>query len=124
MRNLIILAAALSLSGGVQAAQSFDAVDTDNDGNVSRDEYYDHVRDMGTYSLWDTDGDGFVEEGEFNQLGYDTDYSTWDEDNNEYLDAGEFYDGAWGYYDDDDDDYWDNDEWNEADEDGFWDDIL
>lgn len=85
--------------------------DANADGRIDRDEWADY-RDI-TYDDWDTDGDGMIEESEFERCwtvsgaSHDHDlYDLWDVDGDDALNSDEFFS---------DDRYGDHD----ADEDGF-----
>lgn len=115
---------ALVLFGATVLAQtSFDRVDTDGDGSITKDEYYGMVSDAGIYPDHDRDDDGFVDEDEFNENGLNdhADFDTWDLDNDRFLTSGEFYDGAFANYDVDENGHWDGDEWDDAGEAGLFD---
>lgn len=103
------------------AATSFTFQDANDDGKISQDEYYSTLSDAGIYSDWDLDNDGFIEENEFNEIGFDYDYDLWDADNNGYLDAGELYDSYYDTYDDDENGHWDAGEWDDAGDAGYFD---
>lgn len=62
------------------AASNFEAQDANSDGNISKDEFFGSVSDVGIYSDWDYD------------------FVTWDVDGNSYLDGGEVYDGYFSAY--------------------------
>lgn len=118
MKDRRTLACALALVAAPAIAGSFAAHDADEDGRVSRDEYYDHVSDAGLYPHFDRDGDGFVETREFATFSeqWDVDewnYDGWDRDDDALIDSGEFYEGWFGYYDRDDDGALDIGEWEQ-----------
>ena len=111
----------LALGSTSVFADSFDSWDANDDDQVTTDEFYGSVGDLGTYSDWDTNDDGLIGEDEWNSLGWDYDYDTWDADNNNYLDSGEFYDGVYDTYDADNNNYWDSQEYDDAGEAGLFD---
>jgi hypothetical protein len=122
MRNRITLAIAISLLGSPALAQTtFESLDTNSDGSISKDEYYGLVSDAGIYPDLDSDSDGLIEENEFEGIGLDDDYASWDLNRDDYVDSREFYDGYFGYYDANEDAHWDGDEWDDADEAGILD---
>ena len=72
MRNQITLAIAISLLGSPALAQTtFESLDTNSDGSISKDEYYGLVSDAGIYPDLDSDSDGLIEENEFEGIGLD-----------------------------------------------------
>lgn len=121
MKRSIILSFVLALGATPAFAASFDTLDSDANGELSRDEFYGGVADAGIYSNWDTSGDGLIDNTEFDAIGADWDYNTWDADGNNYVDSGEFYDGYYANYDTTEDGHWDGDEWDDAGEEGFFD---
>ena len=125
MRIRAFLATSIILAGGAALAdksfESFDTADTNNDGEISKDEFYGLVSDAGIYADWDADSDGFIEEEEFNELGLDDDFDSWDADENSYLDTNEFYDGYFTAFDEDEDGHWNNYEWDDAGDGGLFD---
>lgn len=120
MRKQLILATALLMSVS-PAMASFATMDDNGDDKISKDEYYGSITDAGTYSDWDLNSDGLIDEDEFGELGYDWDYDTWDADTNGYVDSGEFYDGYYATYDANEDGHWQNGEWDDAGEAGLFD---
>jgi len=113
---------ALSLASTMAfAASNFEAQDANGDGNISKDEFFGSVSDVGTYSDWDSDSDGLLTEDEFNEVGWDYDFVTWDVDGNSYLDGGEVYDGYFNTYDEDENGHWDDGEWDDAGDGGLFD---
>ncbi|MFC0267244.1 hypothetical protein [Kushneria aurantia] len=127
MRKEIILGLALALGSTAAVASSFDTLDSNGDGSVSKDEFYGSIGDWGTYSDWDTTGDGLIDEDEFDTAVADWDsdwtydYDTWDVNGDGYLDSGEFYDGIYTTWDANEDGHWQNGEWDDAGEAGVWD---
>lgn len=120
-KTIISLASAVVLASTPVLGETFGNYDSNSDGKISKDEFYGSVADTGTYSDWDTDGDGLINGTEFAALGYDWDYDVWDVDNNNYVDAGEFYDGYYTAYDADEDGHWQDGEWDDAGEAGLFD---
>ena len=118
LTTLLALSMASSMS---LAAASFNFQDANDDGKISKDEYYSTLSDSGIYADWDLNGDGFINEGEFEEVGFDYDFTTWDVDNNDYLDADELYDGYYSAYDDNESGHWDAGEWDDAGDEGFFD---
>ncbi|HET6628882.1 MAG TPA: hypothetical protein VFG91_03815 [Woeseiaceae bacterium] len=101
--------------------ESFETADTNNDGEISKDEFYGLVSDAGIYADWDWDSDGFIDEDEFEEIGLGDDFDDWDLDDDSYLDSDEFYDGYFTYFDEDEDGHWDNLDWDDAGEAGLFD---
>lgn len=118
---LATLGIALVLGATPAMAKSFSNYDADGNGNISKDEFYGSVADVGTYSDWDTDNDGLISDTEFDELGYDWDYDAWDADADGYLDSDEFYEGYYTAYDADEDGHWNDGEWDDAGERGLFD---
>lgn len=121
MKNRLTLFLALIFAGSAAFAADFTYQDTNDNGKISKDEFYGTVSDAGIYSDWDLDNDGFLVENELNEVGFDYDYDTWDADSNGYLDAAELYDGYYNVYDADENGHWDGNEWDDAGDAGFFD---
>lgn len=121
MYKQLIFGFVLALSATSAMAASFSDMDANGDGNLTNDEFYGSVADIGTYSDWDTNDDGLIDDDEFDALGYDWDYDTWDANSDGYLDSGEFYDGIYTTYDANEDGHWDDGEWDDAGDDGWFD---
>ncbi|MBZ9567593.1 hypothetical protein [Modicisalibacter tunisiensis] len=120
MRKELITGILIALTS-TGAFASFTSQDSDGNGKISRDEFYGSAADVGTYSDWDLNDDGLLDENEFGELDVDWDYDTWDANDDDYVDSGEFYDGIYDTYDVNDDGEWDDSEWDDADEDGVFD---
>lgn len=117
MNKRIPLVSAFVLASGLAFGQtSLEVNDTNDDGQLSKDEYYGLVSDAGNYSNWDTNGDRLLDETEFDEFGIDSGFDTWDADADGYINDDEFYDGKFEYYDENGDGYWDDDEWDDAGE--------
>lgn len=110
------LASTMALAAGSSTVQ-----DANSDGNITKDEFFGSMSDVGTYSDWDLDSDGLLNEDEFNEIGWDYEFDTWDGDYNNYLDAGEVYDGYYDTYDEDENGHWDDGEWDDAGDGGLFD---
>lgn len=122
MKKPVLFAIALSFaSAGAYASTSFETADTDNNGKLSQAEYKSAVKDSSVYLQWDADNDGRISSVEFEEVGIDDTFTLWDADNDEYLDLNEVYEGSWSYYDEDENGHWDNGEWDDAGDAGFWD---
>ena len=125
MRICIIFATTVLFTGAIASAdetfESFETADTDDNGSISKDEFYGLVSDAGIYSDWDYDADGFIEEDEYNEIGLDEDFGAWDVNDDTYLDTDEFYDGYFTTFDEDEDGHWDDLEWDDAGDAGLFD---
>lgn len=125
MRKWVIFATSILFAGGIASAdqtfESFDTADTDDNGSISKDEFYGLVSDAGIYSDWDYDADGFIEEDEYNEIGLDEDFGAWDVNDDTYLDTDEFYDGYFTAFDEDENGHWDSLEWDDAGDAGLFD---
>lgn len=133
MQKQMTVATAILLTGGFALAGdardatgdtkgvSFESMDTNENREISKDEYYGSIADMGTYSDFDWNSDGLIEENEFSEIDVDGDFDAWDANNDDYLDSGEFYDGVFDQYDADNNDIWDNNEWDDVGDVGVFD---
>ena len=126
MKQQMTIATAILLTGGLALAgggnkPTFESMDTNDDRSISKDEYYGSIADMGTYSDFDHDSDGLVDEDEFNEAGFTGDFGRWDANNDSYLDSDELYEGVFDNYDANNDDLWDQDEWDDAGDSGLFD---
>lgn len=124
MRNKLFLTIAASLvSASLFAGDvTFDTMDANQDGNVTNDEFRDNISDAGVYADFDLDKDGYLTKDEFQQTGFDDElYDGWDVNKDDRLDDNEFSDGAFFNYDEDEDGHWNNGEWDDAGDAGFWD---
>ena len=124
MRYPVISTVTLSLLASLAYAggdQSFGSVDADNSGTVTKDEFYGSVGDLGTYSNWDNNGDGLINEEEFSEIGVNENFADWDANNDDYLDADEFYEGTYITFDENEDGHWQDNEWDDAGDAGWLD---
>lgn len=123
--HLTIAALVAVMAAAPAAAQtSFETADENDDGEISKDEFYGTVSDLGIYSDWDLDADGIIDVDELDSLDFDDDFAAdyvWDVDNDGYVDAVEFYEGVYVGFDDDESGHWDGLEWDDAGDEGFWD---
>lgn len=122
MSKRIPLVTVIVLASGLAFGEtSFDSYDTNNDDQLTKDEFYGLTSDVGIYSDWDTNGDGVVDETEFNEIGIDADFDTWDANGDGTLGEDEVYDGTFEYYDENEDGHWDGNEWDDAGDAGWLD---
>jgi hypothetical protein len=101
-------------------ATSFETVDSDSSGTISKPEYAEAVRNSHTYRYWDSDDNSFINAEEFEEAGLAHDFEQWDADGDEFLEPTEFYDAVFAAYDKDEDGRWSSGEWDRANEDGFF----
>lgn len=121
MRKTILPGMVLALFSVPAFAATFASWDTNDDNRITPDEFYGPITDLGTYSDWDLDSDGFIDEAEFDELGVDGAFDDWDADADGYIDAAEWYDGLYVTYDVDENGHWDASEWDDAGEAGWLD---
>lgn len=121
MRGVLVMGVALTCASLAGCATSFTSLDANDNGKISKDEFYGLVSDAGIYSELDYDDDGLLDEEEFDEIGFDSDFDYWDENDDGYLDSGEFYDGVYEYYDYNEDGYWDMNEYDDFGEAGLFD---
>jgi hypothetical protein len=120
MRKFSFVLIGMIVSTAVSAA-SFEKVDSDASGAISKSEYIEAVRESHTYRFWDRDDNSFIDAREFEEAGITGDFTARDADVDKFLEATEFYDAVFAGYDSDEDGYWSNSEWNRASADGFFD---
>lgn len=125
MRNWVILTSSILFAGGIASAdqtfESFDTADTDNSGEISKDEFYGLVSDAGIYSDWDADSDGFIDENEYNDMDLAADFDELDINDDSWVDSDEFYDGYFTAFDENEDGHWNDLEWDDAGDAGLFD---
>lgn len=87
LRRIFLATTAAALIGLAGCGQSTQAAwDTDNDGKMSRTEFYQSV-----YSKWDVNQNGYVTFEEFEDSFIETkSFAEWDEDNNSLLSFSEY----------------------------------
>tara|TARA_B100001079_G_scaffold261356_1_gene262417 strand:+ start:673 stop:1044 length:372 start_codon:yes stop_codon:yes gene_type:complete len=119
MLKKLVLTGMLALSATTVFAASFDQLDNNGDNTITKDEYFGSISDWGTYSDWDVNGDGLIDESEFDDGPFDGTYTYYDYNNDGYLDSYELYDGVYTSYDANDDGIWNDNEWNMFNEAGF-----
>lgn len=117
----VSLTLTMMLSTAPASAASFDDLDTDRDGLLSREEFGVGADATATYDRLDRDQDGLIATDEVNDLNPDWDYTGWDSNADNYLERQEFYDGYYGAYDANSDGVWVEDEWDNAADDGTFD---
>lgn len=71
---------------GNYVVSEYDYVDTDNDYNISYDEYYEVIDETGYYKDWDLDEDDFISEKELAE-GI---FTRWDTNNDSFIDKEEY----------------------------------
>jgi Ca2+-binding EF-hand superfamily protein len=101
-------------------ATSFETVDSDSSGTISKPEYAEAVRNSHTYRDWDSDDNSFIDAEEFKEAGIAQDFEQWDADSDGFLEPTEFYDAVFAAYDKDEDGRWSSGECARANEDGFF----
>lgn len=114
-------ATVLALFASTGFAATFASLDSNDDGKVTKDEYYGTISDWGTYADWDTDSDGLLSADEFDAAPFEGEYVYWDYNDDGYLDSFEVYNGIYATYDSNDDGYWANGEWHDFDDAGLYD---
>lgn len=108
----------------MSTARSFESVDQDGNGQISKDEFYGTVRDLGIYPNYDRNQDKRLDEAELAVITFDDDFHDgfeWDADGDGFVNEDEFYEGAFTGFDEDESGHWDGDEWDDAGEAGLWD---
>lgn len=100
---------------------TFNLNDKDDNNQISRDEYYGYVSDLGVFPNHDIDADDRLGINEYDEIGLEADFDAWDVDRNHYLSAGEFYDGSYTTFDADENGFWDANEWHDAGNAGLFD---
>lgn len=101
--------------------RQFDDFDENSDERITLDEWHGGTADIGIFADRDLNDDRRLDEDEFHALGFDDDFDEWDANDDYYLDNDEYYDGAFDFFDDDENGHWDGDEWDDAGDRGFWD---
>jgi Ca2+-binding EF-hand superfamily protein len=119
---LPLAAIVLSLASGSAFAQTaFELHDNNDDGVLSKDEFYGIAQDAGIFADYDANRDRRLDEDEFGAVGVGTEIETWDLDDDSYLDEDEFYEGTYDLYDSDGDGYLDSGEWDDVGDAGWFD---
>lgn len=106
------------------ATRTFESVDADGNGEISKDEFYGTVRDIGIYPAYDANSDNRLDETELVVITFDDDFVDefeWDADQDGFVNEDEFFDGVFTGFDKDESGHWDGDEWDDAGEAGLWD---
>lgn len=95
------------LENGEYLDYAFGRADWDNDGYLEETEwakytetYYDpYELEYESYTYYDTDGDGFIDRSEFNEVPTTDLYDAWDYDEDELIDADDWDEVTVYYYD-------------------------
>ena len=96
----VMLAAAPALAGSDMAEW-----DTNADAGIDRHEFEARLSEENSFRDYDLNDDDVLDMNEFGQLGVDDDrFGKWDLNEDTRLDQKEFWDGAFGYYDEDESD--------------------
>lgn len=111
---LLIFASDTSL-----AQSSFEMTDDNNDGRISKNEFYVVIARAGVFETLDTNADGRIDEEELEA--FDDEVAlAWDLDEGEALDRRAFYNGVYRYIDEGVDGSIDTFEWNDPEENGWF----
>lgn len=86
------------LEDGEYKSYAFGRADWDNDGYLEETEwasytevYYDpYELDYDSYTAYDTDGDGFIDRGEFNDIPTVSLFTVWDYDSDDLIDEDDW----------------------------------
>ncbi len=122
-KTTLALGVMFALGSGTAFAATFSEADTDGNGQISKDEYYGYVGDLGVYADWDLNDDDLLSEDEWTEVdyGYEYDFGTWDLNDDGYLDDDELFEGTFDNFDVDNDYYLDDNEWDDAGDEGWMD---
>jgi hypothetical protein len=101
--------------------RQFDDFDKNGDDRITLDEWHGGIAGAGVFSGRDVNDDRRLDENEFGALDFDEEFDAWDANDDDYLDDDEYYDGAFDYFDEDENGHWDGNEWDDAGDRGFWD---
>lgn len=94
------------------AAPSFDSLDRNHDGHITKKELYGQIHD---YSNLDRNDNGLIERSEFEQSPFKAKkFSDWDANGDGEIDSKEFYDDVFRDYDKDRNGRWTRREYREA----------
>ncbi len=104
----LLLTLILSTLSGASVAATFDGMDINGDGNISKAEF----AQSGTFSDWDNDNDGRLDAGEL-AIPW-AKIARWDLNGDDYIDEDEFYEGAWTAWNTDRNGHLDEGEYAEA----------
>lgn len=117
-----VAAAALTLSMTGAAM----AIDVDDEGGMSAEQFKANLAESGTFSSLDADGSGSLNEEEFGAIttseesSVQPDMASYDADGNGEVSEEEFANGTWAAYDADQDDYINADEFSTMNNDAIF----
>jgi len=97
------------IENGEYQAHAFGKADWDNDGYLENSEYVRYTEtvydpydiEYDSYTYYDTDGDGFIDRSEFNDMPTSDLYEAWDADDNNQITDTDWDEVSAYYYDDD-----------------------
>lgn len=95
----------LLVLSGASLAATFDGMDLDGDGTISKEEF----AESGTFADWDNDNDGRLDSNEL-AIPWE-EIQHWDRNSDGYIDESEFHESAWKA--------WDNNQDGQLDEEEF-----
>ena len=116
-----LLAMVCALSSHSVLSDGMSQYDADGDGALSRDEFHGTVRESRVPSAWDNNEDGRLDASEWEGTESEDDFLSWDKDFDGHVDSDEYHNHRFDDYDQDQDGYWNDDEWDDAADDAFWD---
>lgn len=131
MRNRLYIAIAASLISAPLFAAGIHG-DMDGDGLLNDAEFTAYTSENGVYADFDANGDGFIDEDEFDAIEFkddddsyearaELDVDTWDADDDDRLNETEFNTMVFSTFDENEDGHWDDDERDDADDAGMFD---
>jgi hypothetical protein len=115
-----VLALTLSLSSAAVLANktSFDDIDRDRDGYVTKSDFQQHVADR-HFMQFDRNRDGMLDENEFSSSRLGSNMAEFDRDRDSRLSKAEMMDGLFNQYDADRDGRLSKDEWKNVERTGI-----
>lgn len=114
MKQIIILLPALVLSMDLLANESFQDVDSDSNGYISKAEFDSFTGRISRFQDWDESQDGTLDSEEFEAIGLNTGLEDWDINSDGGVDFFEYHKAAFRQLDHDEDHQLDQVEWLDA----------